>query len=58
MDDLIALLLWLTGQPPQTPPQTPTPTTTETTDGTATTMGGGIPIKPAVGDEGGEGDGQ
>jgi hypothetical protein len=41
MDDLIALLLWLTGQPPQEPPVPPTQQTE------MERLGGGIPTKPA-----------
>jgi hypothetical protein len=38
MTDLLALLFWLTGQPPQEPPAND--------PGTVTAQGGGIPIKP------------
>jgi hypothetical protein len=43
MSDLIALLLWLTGSPPQ---DTTTPPLTDQGPVMAP-MGGGIPIKPA-----------
>lgn len=41
MENLIALLLWLTGQPPQQPPVDPNP-------GTVTPLGGGIPVQPGL----------